>query len=387
MTKEQDLTNVFNKCLAQLQAGMSPDQILAQYPAEAAELRPLLETARLARSVSTDTSISYSAQARSRALFLSEAARLREKPRPFRIPLFYPLRLAGTIVIILVLLASGVFGTTLASARALPGGAFYPVKLAIEQSQLNLTGNLPDRLRLEEKFDHQRSEEVAALLQRGRAAQVTFNGFLESPARNEFLVSGLHVVPVADQVQNAQGLLGSDVEVNGKTRVEGDVIANDIHLHLVLFSGTLDSYQLTEWIIEGVPITISPATRIFGKPITGSLIHVSATRLPGGELRAVVVQVGNASQIEPNETSVPTPSPTVTSNPTVTPEPGISPTAVPTLTTVPTQPALLPTAEPDDGSESDDGASIKQPANLSSQSPQEEQHEPSDHDNEEDEGD
>jgi hypothetical protein len=48
---EQPLIEIFNDCLERLAQGLSPDECLALYPAYAHELRPLLETAQIARQM------------------------------------------------------------------------------------------------------------------------------------------------------------------------------------------------------------------------------------------------------------------------------------------------------------------------------------------------
>ncbi|MFN8499853.1 MAG: DUF5667 domain-containing protein [Anaerolineae bacterium] len=76
MADQPDLMPLVDLCLRRLRAGESLDACLADYPAEAAALRPLLETALILRAVSTPPVPDPARRAANRARFLSQAAAL-----------------------------------------------------------------------------------------------------------------------------------------------------------------------------------------------------------------------------------------------------------------------------------------------------------------------
>ncbi|MFN8474620.1 MAG: hypothetical protein U0822_20690 [Anaerolineae bacterium] len=85
MAERPDLMPLVDMCLRRIRAGESVDACLADYPAEAAELRPLLETAVLLGAVSTPPAPDAAKRAASRARFLSQAASL-HAPVPVDVP-------------------------------------------------------------------------------------------------------------------------------------------------------------------------------------------------------------------------------------------------------------------------------------------------------------
>ena len=91
-------------CLHAIQDGASVDAVLARYPELAAELRPLLETARRARELK-GPGPSEATIDRTRARLLQRAAEMRTPRRVSVIPLFQ--RLAFSTVLSSVLLLSG----------------------------------------------------------------------------------------------------------------------------------------------------------------------------------------------------------------------------------------------------------------------------------------
>jgi hypothetical protein len=206
----KELSHELNECLEQLHSSVPIERILANYPAQAAELAPLLEAAALLQQTPADLPALSEAQSRSRASFLSEAARLNPTPRRKRFRLSLPFRLTGSIILVSGFLLAI---TGLASANSLPGEQLYPLKLAIEQAQIGLTANPISRLQMQQAFEQQRSGEVSSLIQQGRSQQVTFYGFVAVPKKGPIEVGGLPVTLPPEQVNSISKLAGSYVVV------------------------------------------------------------------------------------------------------------------------------------------------------------------------------
>ena len=211
---------IFDECLIQLQDGIPLEKVLSSYPAQEAELRPLLETARRLSKAAEAPPMQI--QQRSRAGFLDKAARL-----SFRKKVSFwqrtSLRLAGAVVLALVLVFSGIWGVTQTSASSLPGDSLYPVKRSVENMRLHFAPNDSTRQNLEYEFDQRRKSEVQELINDKRSAPVTFSGVAERNSSGEWMVNGIPVeIPDDDQSELSQG---HEVEIEGVSREDGRVWA------------------------------------------------------------------------------------------------------------------------------------------------------------------
>ena len=162
MRKAVKLDNILNESVERLLRGESIEECIGTYPERAAELKPLLETALLAR----------------RASAVQPRPEFREKARnqfwaalqvpPTRKALFtfgWP-RWATAVAIFLGLLLAG--GSTVAVANnSLPGEALYHVKLATEQVWLAFTSSKTGKAELYAKFADRRVAEIVSIADRG----------------------------------------------------------------------------------------------------------------------------------------------------------------------------------------------------------------------------
>jgi hypothetical protein len=148
-------------CLDALDAGEPINQILARYPADAATLRPMLETAAALPALALQPS--PSAQISSRRAFLNRAAEMR--PTIGRRFLGLPLRMGLTLASILLAIVVAGGGTVAASSAALPGDSLYGVKRAAEQVQLSLAG---DKASVERQLAQRRRDEISSLMAQDR---------------------------------------------------------------------------------------------------------------------------------------------------------------------------------------------------------------------------
>jgi hypothetical protein len=304
-------------CLDQLDAGQPVEEILAAYPAEtAAQLQPMLVTARQIRQL--PLTYTLAAQARSEKRFLAEAARLRSsKTRPY--PAWLPdlsglwggLRLATAVGLLLIFLFGGYI--LLQAPNSLPGDTMYGAKLALEEWRLAFS---PDADALQAGFEAERRREVVRLLATDRSAPVTFSGQLAGSDAEFWLVSDIPVIITTDTLIVGELAMGAEVRVSGQTG-DGRVWAEEI----VVFRPK-----------ETVPVPPTPTTT-------------------------------PAPSLTPGPTTTPSATPPATTDgatPTVTTTPVLlaSPTATPTNTAVPVVPTA--TTMSDDNDNTNDNTNTNQ---------------------------
>ena len=166
--KSKEFDNILNECLERLLRGETIEQCLQRYPEQASELKPLLETALVAKKASA-IQPRPDFKARARYQFRSALQEIASrKPRPFWG--WFP-RWATVVTVILVLLLAGV-GTVAAAGNSMPDNPLYPVKLATEQVQLTLTPSQIGKARLCTELADRRVAEIAYMANKGDARQV-----------------------------------------------------------------------------------------------------------------------------------------------------------------------------------------------------------------------
>jgi hypothetical protein len=123
-------------CLDALEAGQSVEEILEQYPADAASLGPFLLTAQtLTGSPPAPTA---AARRRSKDMFLNRAATLKRQSGGRPAPVHPLLRMLRPILVLVLLMFLSGAGLVAAANNALPGDLLYATKLEVEQMRLNL---------------------------------------------------------------------------------------------------------------------------------------------------------------------------------------------------------------------------------------------------------
>ncbi len=286
------LESVLDECLNRIEAGKEEalDACVAEHPALARELEPLLHLAVDLEALREDVPPAPGRLLAGRQKLLQEAARLKalqeEKTRARHLPL-WPLNLrsllqrstvvAALAAVLAVALLGG--GTIAASATTLPGDTLYPVKRMTEQFQLVLTLDREAKAELVEKLDERRREEAKAVASIGRVVEMSFRGYVSS-----------------------MGLSG--------------------------------------WTISSVPVIVTPETLIEGEMSFGTVVQADVRSLSDGTLLAVRISAQPQETVAPQPTLSPTPRPTDTDVPI-----HLTPTAVPP-TSVPTQVKIKPTVPP-----------------------------------------
>jgi hypothetical protein len=288
VTQQLDHYSNLEDCLSRLEAGEDLETILKRYPQKAAEeLRPLLVAALKARRSGAPLRVPASAQIDSRTRFLLEAGRRQSAQKSF-LP---RMRLVGALAALIVLLFAGVYGTSLASADAIPGETLYPVKRAVEQAQLALTANQSSRLDLEEEFDRRRILEAEQLEETGRTQSVTVAGPLELFTDLAWRVGGVKLNLTDDQIALAQSLSGSYIEVQGEIRGGEGIEVNSMELRLFTFSGLIESIQDDQWTVSGVKVLVMDTTQISGSPRIGKRVDLTTLRYEDDVYLALTMRV------------------------------------------------------------------------------------------------
>lgn len=280
------LEAILDECLSQLNNDQTVEACLAQHPALATDLEPLLRMADQCRSLQSSSEPATPALQAGRQRLLSAAAVRRMAQEERRATSRAPwralrlLRKSAAAALLMVLLAAALGGGTIAaSARSLPGDTLYPVKRMTEDLQLVLTLGREARAQLTVRLEERRREEVKAILSSHRIADISFRGVLE-------------------------------------TQVQGC------------------------WTIAGVPVYISNETQVVGDVVPGAHVRVSARSLSDGKLWATHID------LEPEQPTLAQPTAIALPSPTLPPTPSPTPTELPAViapTLVPPRPTPCPT--------------------------------------------
>jgi hypothetical protein len=321
------LEDALERCLQAMRQGDSLEAALKLAPGLADELRPLLEAAQAAASVSLD-GVPRHAIVRSRTRMLQRARSMTGEPSR-RFSVFAMLtRPALAIVIVGLTLAGGLGAVGAAAAQSLPGDVLYPAKLVAEDVLLQLTTNPASRLRLEAAYGEQRAEEVRRVLQLKRIASVSFTGTVGQRLADGYLVSGIRVHTDGDTRTIGVIVVGSQIEVEGLTRADGSVLAHELHLQAYDMYGVIESIAAETWVVAGLPLAVTQDSVIERGLQTGDQVLV----------RVRVDDTGGLSIERIRRITPPTPTPMPTLPP---PQATSTPIPVPTAT-------LMPDPEPTD---------------------------------------
>jgi hypothetical protein len=167
--KNKEFENILNECLERLLVkGESLEQCLERYPEQAAELKPLLETALVAREAST-IQPRPDFKARARYQFrsaLQETAARKSRPSWGWFP-----RWATVVTVVLVLVLVG-GSTVVAADSSMPDSPLYQVKLATEQVRLTLNLSQMGKARLCVEIADRRVTEIAYMAEKGDVGQL-----------------------------------------------------------------------------------------------------------------------------------------------------------------------------------------------------------------------
>lgn len=164
---KRNFDDILDECLEHLLVkGETIEQCLKNHPEQAAELKPLLETALTAKKLSV---IQPRPEFRARARYQFHSALQAIKPR--RSFLSWQPRWVTAMAIVLVLLLAG-GGTVTAASGSMPDEPLYPVKIASEQARLTLTTSNQAKAELYASLADKRVTEIIYLAKKGDARRV-----------------------------------------------------------------------------------------------------------------------------------------------------------------------------------------------------------------------
>ncbi len=169
MKKRRRFDDILDECLERLLTkGETLEQCLQGYPEQAAELKPLLETALATKRA---LAVEASSEFRTRARYQFHAAlqAMESKRRPFFLDWLPGWATAVAIALALLLAGSG---TVIAAASSMPDEPLYPVKIASEQVQLALTPSSLGKAELYANLADKRVAEIIYVASKGDAKRV-----------------------------------------------------------------------------------------------------------------------------------------------------------------------------------------------------------------------
>lgn len=234
--------SILDESISALQAGVPIEEILAETPDYAAELRPLL----FAATILADPNPQLVPEERKSALrdkYLSQVATLPAVPSPtlneksqaiFRIVRRRLTRqtvlsdLVTITITVVLTLAMALLILNSAAGDTLPGDFLYSVKRASENVRLSLTFDAERRAGLADEFNQRRLAEIQQLIQQNKTAVVQFQGVLETKGENLWIIAGYTVFLPGDVTLKGQPHPGDKVEVIGLLRTDNVLVADTI---------------------------------------------------------------------------------------------------------------------------------------------------------------
>jgi hypothetical protein len=236
--------SILDESISALQAGVPIDEILAEVPEYADELRALLYAA----TVLADPNPELIPEERKKVLrteYLKQVAELPAISSPtfsektqaiFRVIRKRLTRKAVlndlitiTITIILTLLMAALLLNYLA-VDTLPGDFLYGAKRISENAQLSFAFSEERRADLENSFHQRRLKEIEQLIEQNRAAVVQFRGVLETKGENLWVIEGYTIFLPTDIEIEGNVQEGDIVEVMGLLRTNNVLVADTIRV-------------------------------------------------------------------------------------------------------------------------------------------------------------
>jgi len=225
-----NLYDILEVCLHEVENGVELETVLARYPDQTEELRPILQASINAKKMAVPEP-SADVLRRNRAKLLQHAAQLRAA-QPIATKRWFPSfqRLAVALVMVLLFFVSGT-SLVRAASSALPGDSLYSVKRSWEDVALFLTFDAEAREALEIEFENERLTEIADLFASGRPAKVDFSGIVTRQNDDGWRIANILVI-VSDQTDfpDQSVDIGAAVRVTGMTNGNDVVYAEQIEL-------------------------------------------------------------------------------------------------------------------------------------------------------------
>lgn len=233
--------SILDESISALQAGVSIEEVLAEAPDYADELRPLLFAASLLADPKPEL-VPEERKAALRAQYMAQAAELKPvtpsfgekfaavsrimKRRLTRKAVFNDLVTVSITVILTLIMVALVL--SFVSRDTLPGDFLYGVKRISENTQLIFTTNNENQAQLEDTFNQRRLDEIEQLIQQKRAAVVQFKGTLETKGENLWVIEGHTIFLPQDVIIEGNPEEGDTIEITGFLRTNNVLVADTI---------------------------------------------------------------------------------------------------------------------------------------------------------------
>jgi hypothetical protein len=278
--------DALEKCIKLMQAGVTLEDCIKNYPDLTPEVREILKTTKNVMNLKEEQ-VPVEIMNRNRIQLLSHAKLLisndeqgKSGPGFYRSvmgirrtllkllllrPFVWRLALAIVVMALLIIFSRGLVIT---SAKSLPGDSLYPIKIAVEDISVYLVRYREVQQGYENNYNWQRVDEIKRLIELKRIQRISFEGILESQSDTNWVVSGVSVMLQADTtfVSGAEKAgsfkVGSVVEVEGITNLAGGVTANEIHLREYQYFGIVENINVNLWQVSGIQLIITSKTQI-----------------------------------------------------------------------------------------------------------------------------
>jgi hypothetical protein len=232
---------VLDESISALQAGIPIEEILAEVPDYATELRPLLYAATLLADPKPELAPEET-KAALRSHYMEQVLELPPVPpslgdkigaisRIFKRRVTREAVISDLITITITVVLTLLMGALLlayAARSSIPGDFLYGIKILSENIQLSLVFDEQGKADLQDQFNQRRLPEIERLIQQNRAAAVQFQGDLEVKGEGLWIIEGYTIILTEDTAINSMPQEGDMVEVVGYLRTDGSLVADTI---------------------------------------------------------------------------------------------------------------------------------------------------------------
>jgi len=312
----RDFQTILNECLQELETGQPLEAILARYPEEADELRPLLLTAQNLKATPIARPRSHVQQAGWQR-FLGEAIalrRARERRPAFSLwarPLLRPVAVAASLLLMLFLLGSS--ATVYAASSSLPDSPLYPIKLATEEARLWIVFDEDDQAGILLDQSETRMTEIRKLVQDGKPVKSNVLSAMRgrmtratdiinkrdapqelvtranklSAQQEDILIAIGESVPAGDRDEYGKVLVVVHevrIELQGLSEPALQLDPQALAQGISSFTGLVEQREDDAWTIGGTKILVDEATIVEGDTgeVIGQVAQVTIISGPGG---------------------------------------------------------------------------------------------------------